>query len=68
MILESDSLPLTKFFLHSDMGHDARKVSGAGRSMMGRAQIIQKVPHPDGRLVWAASSDPRGDGHAVAQI
>lgn len=50
------------------MGHDARQVSGAQRGMMGRGQIIQKLKTLDGGLVWAAGSDLRADGHAVAQI
>ena len=42
---------------------------GAGRGMFGRGQIIQrKVDARSGRTVWAAGSDPRADGHAVAQI
>jgi gamma-glutamyltranspeptidase/glutathione hydrolase len=36
--------------------------------MVGRGQIIQKLKHPSGRQIWAAGSDPRGDGHAAAQI
>ncbi|KIY66186.1 gamma-glutamyltranspeptidase [Cylindrobasidium torrendii FP15055 ss-10] len=51
-----------------EMGHDARTVDGFGRSMMGRGQVIQKVQDESGALVWAAGSDPRGDGHASAQI
>lgn len=50
------------------MGHDARVVEGFARSMLGRGQVIQKVPSQNGRLVWAAGSDLRADGHAVAQI
>ncbi|KIM28864.1 hypothetical protein M408DRAFT_134450 [Serendipita vermifera MAFF 305830] len=50
------------------MGHDARQVSGAQRGMMGRGQVIQKLKMPDGKLVWAAGSDLRADGHAVPQI
>ena len=50
------------------MGHDARMVTGVQRGIMGRGQIIQMLKTPDGRLVWAAGSDPRADGHAVAQI
>lgn len=34
--------------------------------MMGRGQVIQKLKCA--RLVWAAGSDLRADGHAVAQI
>ncbi|KAG9222657.1 hypothetical protein CCMSSC00406_0004571 [Pleurotus cornucopiae] len=51
-----------------DLGHDARPVTGFGRSMMGRGQIIQKVKNDTGELVWAAGSDLRADGHAAAQI
>lgn len=41
---------------------------GHGRGMFGRGQIIQRtVDKVTGRLVWAAGSDPRGDGHASAQ-
>lgn len=48
------------------MGHDAHTLSGFARLMMGRGQVIQKLTSKE--LVWAAGSDPRGDGHAVAQI
>jgi len=48
------------------MGHDARQLTGFKRLMMGRGQVIQKLSASE--LVWAAGSDPRGDGHAVAQI
>ncbi|KAL4268090.1 Gamma-glutamyltransferase-like enzyme, partial [Pleurotus pulmonarius] len=51
-----------------DLGHDARPVTGFGRSMMGRGQVIQKVKNDTGELVWAAGSDLRADGHAAAQI
>jgi gamma-glutamyltranspeptidase / glutathione hydrolase len=51
-----------------DMGHDARVVTGFNRMLMGRGQVIQKLQDPSGRFVWAAGSDPRGDGHAAAQI
>ncbi|KAF8078650.1 gamma-glutamyltranspeptidase [Lyophyllum atratum] len=51
-----------------DMGHDAQIVSGFGRGMMGRGQVIQKLNDASGRFVWAAGSDPRADGHAAAQI
>ena len=50
----------------TEMGHDARKVKGMDRGMMGRGQVIQKLKCA--RLVWAAGSDLRADGHAVAQI
>jgi gamma-glutamyltranspeptidase/glutathione hydrolase len=48
------------------MGHDARQLSGFARLMMGRGQVIQKLSGKE--LVWAAGSDPRGDGHAIVQI
>lgn len=35
---------------------------------MGRGQVIQKITDVSGRIVWAAGSDPRADGHAAAQI
>ncbi|KDQ14217.1 hypothetical protein BOTBODRAFT_175004 [Botryobasidium botryosum FD-172 SS1] len=52
-----------------EMGHDAQRVTGFGRSMMGRGQIIQKIVDKESkRSLWAAGSDLRADGHAVAQI
>ena len=50
------------------MGHDARLVTGLGRGMFGRGQVIQKLNDKSGKTVWAAGSDPRADGHAAAQI
>jgi len=50
------------------MGHDIRTAKSFGRGMLGRGQIIQKLADPSGRLIWAAGSDQRGDGQAVAQI
>jgi len=50
------------------MGHDARVLSGFAKNMFGRGQVIQKIKDKSGRTVWAAGSDPRGDGHAAAQI
>ncbi|KAI0274735.1 gamma-glutamyltranspeptidase [Gloeopeniophorella convolvens] len=50
------------------MGHDARLVTGFGRGMFGRGQIIQKIVDKSGKTVWAAGSDLRADGHAAAQI
>ncbi|KAJ3750548.1 gamma-glutamyltranspeptidase [Lentinula detonsa] len=51
-----------------EMGHDARIATGFSRGMMGRGQVIQKINDASGQIVWAAGSDPRADGHAVAQI
>ncbi|CAF1394673.1 unnamed protein product [Adineta steineri] len=46
-------------------GHHITLVKGPDRAMFGRGQIIIKVPNDEDRLVWAAGSDPRADGHAV---
>ncbi|KZV75492.1 gamma-glutamyltranspeptidase [Peniophora sp. CONT] len=50
------------------MGHDAYTAGGFKRSMFGRGQVIQKINDRSGKLVWAAGSDLRADGHAAAQI
>ncbi|KAF9229160.1 gamma-glutamyltranspeptidase [Gyrodon lividus] len=63
-----DDIPPATIAKLREMGHDARTVSGFGRGMMGRGQIIQKTVDQSGKTVWAAGSDPRADGHAVAQI
>ena len=47
------------------LGHHVRLVKGPDRAMFGRGQIIRKVSNDENRLVWAAGSDPRADGHAV---
>ncbi|KAH7104594.1 gamma-glutamyltranspeptidase [Auriculariales sp. MPI-PUGE-AT-0066] len=64
-----EGIPLETVAKLKEMGHDAHTMSGPGRGLFGRGQIIQKLHDTlDGRLVWAAGSDPRIDGHAVAQI
>jgi len=50
------------------MGHDARIVRGHDRGLLGRGQVIQRTVDRSGRVVWAGGSDPRIDGHVVAQI
>ena len=45
-------------------GHHVKLVTGPNRSIFGRGQIIFKVSNDENRLVWAAGSDPRCDGHA----
>lgn len=60
------------------MGHDARLVHDwGGRSQFGRGQIIMRIQmehgggHPQtdrGRWAWAAGSDMRADGNAIAQV
>ncbi|TEB39027.1 gamma-glutamyltranspeptidase [Coprinellus micaceus] len=63
-----DLIPKVTIEKLKSMGHDARVVGGAGRGMMGRGQIIQKLHTQSGELVWAAGSDPRADGHAAPQV
>ncbi|KAI9461806.1 gamma-glutamyltranspeptidase [Boletus coccyginus] len=63
-----DAIPPATIARLKEMGHDARTVSDFGRGMMGRGQIIQRIVDVSGKTVWAAGSDPRADGHAVAQI
>ncbi|EJD04166.1 gamma-glutamyltranspeptidase [Fomitiporia mediterranea MF3/22] len=51
------------------MGHKSFIAKDFQRGKMGRGQVIQRiVDKASGRTVWAAGSDPRADGHAVAQI
>lgn len=50
------------------MGHDVQLVDGWKRFQFGRGQVIQKVANESGKLVWAAGSDPRADGQAIAQV
>jgi gamma-glutamyltranspeptidase/glutathione hydrolase len=46
-----------------DMGHQAEIVTGYGRSVFGRGQVIRSHVE-DGLTVFSAGSDPRGDGAA----
>ncbi|KAJ6114996.1 gamma-glutamyltranspeptidase [Penicillium sp. IBT 16267x] len=46
------------------LGHPIEVLSGWKRSMFGRGQII-RCHYDDGKLVYSAGSDPRGDGMAV---
>lgn len=47
------------------LGHRVNVISGAGRAMFGRGQIIRHVVDPvEGTLIWSAGSDMRGDGAA----
>ena len=45
------------------MGHDAQIVTGYARGVFGRGQLIRSHVE-DGRVVYSAGSDPRGDGAA----
>lgn len=49
------------------MGHKVRILKGKDRSMFGRGQIIQQSKQ-NGRIVYHAGSDLRGDGAAIPQI
>jgi gamma-glutamyltranspeptidase/glutathione hydrolase len=46
------------------MGHNVQQLSGYGRGMFGRGQIIRQH-YDDGVLVWSGGSDLRGDGAAA---
>lgn len=46
------------------LGHSVKQLSGYGRGMFGRGQIIRRHVD-DGVLVWSGGSDLRGDGAAV---
>ncbi|ODN95355.1 gamma-glutamyltransferase [Cryptococcus wingfieldii CBS 7118] len=50
------------------MGHQCEIASGYARKIAGKGQVVQRVVDPNGRRVWAAGSDLRGDGCAVGQI
>ena len=47
------------------MGHQVEIVKGYQRGLFGRGQVI-RAHVEDGRTVYSAGSDPRGDGAAVA--
>lgn len=51
------------------LGHEVSYVRGMGRSLFGRGQVIHVHHDPvDGRRVYSAGSDMRGDGHAAPLI
>ncbi|KAN0066506.1 hypothetical protein ACQY0O_000600 [Thecaphora frezii] len=50
------------------LGHDVKVIDGWSRFQFGRGQMIEKVVNADGKLVWAAGSDLRADGQAIAQV
>ncbi|GAB7349929.1 hypothetical protein MBLNU459_g0628t3 [Dothideomycetes sp. NU459] len=48
------------------MGHKVEFLTGMSRGMFGRGQVIRwHVDGEEGRGVWSAGSDPRGDGAAL---
>lgn len=50
------------------LGHTVKVVSGQGRGLFGRGQIIRwSLDAVENEGVWSAGSDPRGDGAAYPQ-
>ncbi|KAK9414473.1 putative Gamma-glutamyltranspeptidase [Seiridium unicorne] len=50
------------------LGHTVKVVTGQGRGLFGRGQIIRwSVDAVENQGVWSAGSDPRGDGAAFPQ-
>lgn len=58
-----EGIPPGVISLLADMGHDVHPVSGMGRSLFGRGQIIRRDPHSG---VLCGGSDPRADGCAMS--
>jgi gamma-glutamyltranspeptidase/glutathione hydrolase len=47
------------------LGHEVKVVTGTGRGLFGRGQIIRHVVDPvEGTCIWSAGSDMRADGAA----
>lgn len=49
------------------LGHKVSLVKGYKRGLFGRSQIIRDISK-DGKLIYSAGSDPRGDGIAIPLI
>ncbi len=62
LLLEETLLPATRQTLAA-RGHETRVVSGIGRSVFGRGQIIRRDPETG--TLWGGS-DPRADGAVAA--
>lgn len=61
-----DGIPQETIRQLEEMGHVCYRLHGYARSMFGRGQVIRvKNDEGTGRLVLAAGSDPRGDGHSA---
>lgn len=60
-----EGIPLRVMASLADMGHRIRPVSGAGRLLFGRGQVIYR--DPDSGVLWGGS-DPRSDGCAMTAI
>lgn len=51
-----------------DLGHQVEVVSGMARGLFGRGQVIRwHVDGVEGKGIWSAGSDSRGDGAAVPE-
>jgi len=49
-----------------EMGHEVKMVTGMGRALFGRGQVIRAHHDPvDGSRIYSAGSDMRGDGAAA---
>ena len=57
-----EGIPLGSMSALADLGHAIRPVTGLGRTMFGRGQIICR--DAESGVLWAGS-DPRGDGCAM---
>nr|MDO8111333.1 gamma-glutamyltransferase [Candidatus Sigynarchaeota archaeon] len=61
-VLLEESIPAATRDKLNEMGHPIKIVSGFGRSVFGRGQIIRR--DPTSGILWAGS-DPRSDGCAI---
>jgi gamma-glutamyltranspeptidase/glutathione hydrolase len=57
-----EGIPVSAMSALAQMGHPVTPVSGAGRSVFGRGQVILRDPESG---VLCGGSDPRGDGCAM---
>jgi len=52
-----------------EMGHNIEVTKGGTQVLYGKGQIILRTTDQrTGKRIWAAGSDPRGDGCALSQI
>jgi gamma-glutamyltranspeptidase / glutathione hydrolase len=58
-----EGIPFRTLAVLADMGHAIRPVSGMGRALFGRGQVIYRDPHSG--VLWGGS-DPRADGCAMS--
>ncbi|WWD22659.1 gamma-glutamyltransferase [Kwoniella shandongensis] len=64
-----DGIPEEVIQKLKDMGHKIDVVKGLEQVVFGKGQmIVQTKDKRSGKRVWAAGSDPRGDGCALPQI